>query len=190
MKGSRTRLAQGTNFGRWTVVGERQSIRQRTHHLCRCECGSESLVSSRNLLQGRSRQCVTCAKKMRNRRSEPVILRRRRARASRTPERTARLREYFRRVDLQKTLNRYKMSVGDYEKILADQAGVCAICHRPERDLDVRYGVPKRLTIDHCHRSEKFRGLLCSNCNKAIGLLEDDPELAKAATDYLVRHLP
>ncbi len=45
-----------------------------------------------------------------------------------------------------------------------------------------------RLTIDHDHESGAFRGLLCSNCNTAIGLLRDNPKLAVAAASYLAGH--
>jgi hypothetical protein len=42
-----------------------------------------------------------------------------------------------------------------------------------------------RLSIDHDHETGRFRGLLCSTCNTAIGLLRDDPKVARAAAGYL-----
>lgn len=66
-----------------------------------------------------------------------------------------------------------------YQRLFNKQGGVCAICKSPENG---RY---KHLSVDHCHNTEKIRGLLCNNCNRGIGLLKDNPELLKNAIDYL-----
>ena len=44
-----------------------------------------------------------------------------------------------------------------------------------------------RPDVDHDHRTGKVRGLVHARCNLAIGLLEDDPTIAQAVTDYLLR---
>jgi hypothetical protein len=41
------------------------------------------------------------------------------------------------------------------------------------------------LTVDHDHVSGHVRGLLCSHCNRAIGLLSDDPKVIEAAASYV-----
>lgn len=41
------------------------------------------------------------------------------------------------------------------------------------------------LSIDHCHETGAFRGLLCSECNFGLGKFKDDPELLLAAVEYL-----
>ena len=51
---------------------------------------------------------------------------------------------------------------------------VCWIC-----------GSSHRLSIDHCHASEKVRGLLCGRCNSALGFFKDDVENLKKAIEYL-----
>lgn len=57
------------------------------------------------------------------------------------------------------------------------QLGKCAICQVSEG---------MELHVDHVlHRSNKVRGLLCGKCNKAIGLLNDDPQLLDSAKRYL-----
>ena len=63
----------------------------------------------------------------------------------------------------------------DYETALKAQDGHCAICAV----------VPPRLMPDHCHRTGTRRGLLCFQCNIALGLLKDNPTTAKRAADYL-----
>lgn len=42
-----------------------------------------------------------------------------------------------------------------------------------------------KMYIDHCHKTNKVRGLLCVACNSAIGQLKDSPELLKKAIDYI-----
>jgi hypothetical protein len=74
----------------------------------------------------------------------------------------------------------------DYTAVLAEQGGVCAICKKPETNRSNGPN-PKRLSVDHCHETGKARGLLCNNCNRAIGLLGDAPDLLRAAAEYLER---
>jgi hypothetical protein len=66
-----------------------------------------------------------------------------------------------------------------YEALLVQQAYCCAICGVHASEL------PKALAVDHNHETGKVRGLLCDNCNKAIGLLKDEPLLLEAAAKYL-----
>lgn len=60
--------------------------------------------------------------------------------------------------------------------MLDRQGGACAIC------LQVR---TETLHVDHCHATGAVRGLLCGACNRALGLLNDDPGLIRRAADYL-----
>lgn len=42
-----------------------------------------------------------------------------------------------------------------------------------------------KMAIDHCHKTGQVRGLLCTNCNTAIGLMKDSPERLEAAASYI-----
>jgi hypothetical protein len=75
------------------------------------------------------------------------------------------------------TLAVYGLTVAEYDALLEAQGGGCAICGRPPGR--------KRLHVDHDHETDAIRGLLCSPCNRAIGLLRDDPEVARRAAEYL-----
>ncbi len=77
------------------------------------------------------------------------------------------------------TLKQYNITEDDYNDIFAAQNGKCLICGRHQSEIG------KSLHIDHCHKTGKVRGLLCSNCNTAIGLLQDDIENLKCAIMYL-----
>ena len=62
--------------------------------------------------------------------------------------------------------------------MLAQQKGICLICKK----------IPtKRLAVDHNHKTEKVRGLLCIKCNSAIGFFQDDINLIKNAYKYLIK---
>ena len=75
-----------------------------------------------------------------------------------------------------------------YQEMLREQNGVCAICHQPETAPDKASGKTKDLAIDHCHKTGKIRALLCSNCNRALGLFNDDVELLAKAHGYVLCH--
>jgi hypothetical protein len=64
------------------------------------------------------------------------------------------------------------------------------LTRKPEGEIDPRYGTSRRLTFDHCHQTNKFRGLLCGKCNKALGLFGDSAGIISSALEYLERHLP
>jgi len=79
----------------------------------------------------------------------------------------------------------YGISVEEYESMLSAQNGLCKICFRPEMSKDSRSGKVKAIAIDHCHDTGKVRGLLCSNCNRAIGLMNHDEKILTRAIEYL-----
>ncbi len=80
---------------------------------------------------------------------------------------------------------RYGISVEEYDLLLEKQNGVCAICQKPEAVVDPRYLTPRKLAVDHCHKSGKIRGLLCYACNTSIGKFGDDIETIKNILTYL-----
>ena len=77
----------------------------------------------------------------------------------------------------------YGITIADFEAMLAEQGGVCAICRRSET---VEWcGKPRALNVDHCHVTGVVRGLLCNFCNHALGAFDDDPARLRLAADYL-----
>jgi len=76
---------------------------------------------------------------------------------------------------------RYGVSLADYNAMLETQDDSCAICGRTAEEEG------QRLAVDHDHDTDEVRGLLCGNCNRAIGLFQHDPKLLRGATIYLER---
>ena len=62
------------------------------------------------------------------------------------------------------------------------QKDLCAICRKPPT------GRWSTLCVDHCHDTGRVRGLLCNNCNRAIGLLGDNETVIQAAAGYIRFH--
>lgn len=79
----------------------------------------------------------------------------------------------------------YGVDAHDFAAMSAAQGDVCALCKKSETIVDGASRRVKSLALDHCHTTNKLRGLLCSSCNRAIGLLKDDPELMRKAADYV-----
>lgn len=79
----------------------------------------------------------------------------------------------------------YRMTVEEYDTLLAAQGYVCAICGQDEPAAHGRTGKKFLLSVDHDHTTGRVRGLLCQKCNRAIGMLGDNPALLQRAIDYL-----
>lgn len=81
----------------------------------------------------------------------------------------------------------FGISLGKYNEMHEAQKGVCAICSEPE--TITRYGKPRLLAVDHCHTTNKVRGLLCGNCNPMIGYAKDNIQVLERAIEYLRSHV-
>lgn len=81
-------------------------------------------------------------------------------------------------------LRKYGLTPETYEALSNEQKGNCAICGLNENSINQR-GTHYRLAVDHCHDTGKVRGLLCSNCNTALGLFKDNPMFLNSAIKYL-----
>lgn len=90
-------------------------------------------------------------------------------------------------IDLKK---RFGISLERFDAMMEEQNGVCKICSQPEKSVDHRTGQVRHLAVDHCHVNGHVRGLLCSDCNTAIGLLGDNPELLRKAAEYVEERQP
>ena len=137
------------------------------------KCGRCKVVKSTNEFQknccakdGFQWQCKSCRKIIDSRDVKRAYDRRR----YHEQKETAYLDPYYRRA--------YNITLNDYETLYAKQNGVCAIC----QELCV---TGRRLAVDHCHYSNKVRGLLCSTCNQGLGMFKNNNLLLTKAIKYL-----
>lgn len=92
---------------------------------------------------------------------------------------TANGKRYYQSVAADKRrLAIFGLTIEDYDRLLAEQGGLCYICSRPPQG-------GKAFSVDHDHETGLVRGLLCSNCNHAIGLLHEDKRWLRRAAEYL-----
>lgn len=88
-------------------------------------------------------------------------------------------------------VRRYGLTLDQYDTLLQEQGGVCAICGTGNAN-------GRRLSIDHDHSccpgskacGRCVRALLCANCNLVLGHAKDSAERLRAAADYLDRTNP
>jgi len=95
----------------------------------------------------------------------------------------------FRRPECKQCTN----ELGKVRKMLREKYGdppegyQCPICTKTADEVDRKGGKAGAFVIDHCHDTDTFRGWLCHNCNRGVGLMNDDVEMLQKAIDYLKR---
>lgn len=75
----------------------------------------------------------------------------------------------------------YGITLSEYDNMFITQNGRCAVCktENPGRTQS------RRFCVDHNHRTNMIRGLLCHSCNLLLGNAKDNPILLRCAADYL-----
>jgi len=88
-------------------------------------------------------------------------------------------REKIRSKDLKRN---FGISLHEYNLMSTEQKDKCACCGIHQNELT------KKFAVDHDHDTGLIRGLLCNNCNLAIGKLGDNLEGVMKALNYLEKH--
>ena len=73
----------------------------------------------------------------------------------------------------------YGLTICDVDEIIKFQGSMCAICGTEEENE------PRGLFVDHCHKTDEVRGMLCHKCNAMLGMANDNTETLKEAIRYL-----
>lgn len=115
-----------------------------------------------------SRTCRICRRVGHNRRNRKY--------QKRHPDRTDALHR-------KQKLSRHGLTPEKYDQISAAQGHVCALCGMPE--TETRNGKVFRLSVDHNHATNEFRGLLCRRCNRMLGIAMDSIRILEKAIQYL-----
>ena len=81
-----------------------------------------------------------------------------------------------------KLILRYGITLDQYNDLFSKQKGCCAICEEHQDTFS------RALAVDHCHKTGKVRGLLCVNCNSALGKLKENIQKIIKAAEYLTKY--
>ena len=76
----------------------------------------------------------------------------------------------------------YGLTLEEYDRKYEHQNGCCYICGKHEQQAG------SRLAVDHCHKTNKVRKLLCRNCNLLLGHAKDNIDILQKAILYLKEH--
>lgn len=85
----------------------------------------------------------------------------------------------WRTTEYNKYIYPYGITSKDYNELFKTQEGRCKFCRKHQSELKTK------LNIDHCHKTGKVRGLLCNQCNQALGLLKENKDTIKRMLEYL-----
>lgn len=112
-----------------------------------------------------------------------AYLKRYRAANPPTDEKRAKAAEYQRSYRLK---TKYGLTIEQRDGLLSSQEGRCALPHcRARVSFDGKWRTREGAHVDHCHKTGRVRGILCTNCNQALGKLGDSLEALQAVVEYL-----
>lgn len=84
------------------------------------------------------------------------------------------------------------LSLIEFSKLFLEkqklQNNLCAICNKPETRTQKKDSRTFRLSLDHCHKTNKIRDLLCARCNTTLGRLEESIPLLQSMITYIQKH--
>ena len=80
-------------------------------------------------------------------------------------------------------LRKYGITPEQYDALLKAQGHRCAICGTT--CPGIVKGRPIDWPVDHNHITGRLRGALCTCCNTAVGLVKEDPAIARKLAEYL-----
>ena len=91
------------------------------------------------------------------------------------------------RYNKARILRTYKLSPEEYENLLQKANGSCLLCFFKfgHKIPGVRDKWGHQPHVDHCHKLNKVRGILCARCNSGLGMFRDKPDLLRKAAQYL-----
>jgi hypothetical protein len=83
-----------------------------------------------------------------------------------------------------KLLSKYGITLDQYRVMLNSQGNCCAICKTTTPDTKSN----KFFYVDHNHKTNKVRGLLCYHCNIALGMIRDNISVGLSLVEYLKKY--
>jgi Recombination endonuclease VII len=178
-------------FGQLRVLKRDTTKGNGPYWICECDCGNISSVRTYSLINGHSKSCGCLRKLTRALSEEEKHKRQTQPRACKNcnqvllPEQfphifchVCRQCEANRKCKYEYRKKKYGLSEEQFLSLCAKHNQRCAICNVPFTNSRHRH-------IDHNHKTNKVRGILCRSCNHMLGNAHDDPQILKKAAAYL-----
>jgi hypothetical protein len=146
------------------IITNTDGVRLKYCYKCKQDRGLVNFNKNKKTPDGYKDECIGCA-----RAAQKLYY------LSLPPERKKLLAE---RNRMKRLRDEYNLAPADFELMLVTQGNKCAICGSSERFPEV----------DHCHKTNKVRQLLCGGCNTGLGGFNDSVENMLAAVKYLKKH--
>lgn len=140
---------------------------------------------NRNNPDGLMRWCKSCRKKYEKtpiQRGKRLELKKQIYQRDKSKLRKESLERYHANPESQRLrlyISRYGLDIADWHSMFKKQRGCCAICGTHQSKLK------QTLNVDHNHSTGIVRGLLCSNCNRGVGMFQDEADRLRKAAEYL-----
>jgi hypothetical protein len=175
----------GTMVNNWKIVSEifRNKWKKKTV-TCECSCGNKKDIEITHLKN--NTKCRSCYLKSKERKEYTL----KEYKAKWYQDNKERVEKYKKNNPTSKENKfkyslkyNHKLSVEDYNKLSESQNHKCSICGK-----NSEYNRNGALYVDHNHATKQIRGLLCQQCNSALGLFQDSPEILINALDYLINN--
>ncbi len=136
----------------------------------------DSFHRDKNYKDGRKQRCRECA----NASTKAWYKKNKKRVAKNTRSYRKGNKDYYARVRNSMLKRKFGISREQYNEMLKRQKGVCAICKSKPNGKD--------LSVDHNHETGMVRGLLCNECNLALGKFKDNEKLVGSALKYLEKY--
>lgn len=135
----------------------------------------ELFVKNKTCIAGYASTCKLCSNAYKREWARDPVAYRKRLESKQKHNKTETRKISARRLALKK---KYGMTLEDYQSLCQSQQNMCLICKQ----------IHLQLVVDHDHNTNLVRGLLCRNCNSALGLFKEDVNTLKNAIDYVSKH--
>ena len=129
-------------------------------------------------------QIAASNKKWRENNKEQIAASYKKWREKNKEQRAAYMKEYMKEYISTPAIRRkwrYGISSEDYNAMLEEQDNKCKICLGEFNDQTVT-------NVDHCHTTNKVRGILCPHCNRGLGQFKEDIKVLTKTINYLEEH--
>lgn len=147
---------------------------------------------NKNYYQKNKEKRMAHIKRYIDKNKERIANYRRQYRTTRRPELCAKSKAY-RLANLEKVKvsvrsafikRKYGITAQEYDARIVAQEGKCEVC----KEVPTGKGAKSKLHLDHCHITNKHRGMICGNCNVALGMARDNLVVLKALVNYLEKY--